>query len=340
MQQATVNLFADMGAQPDTRPGRPRGSDGVDSTRNRRRPRSRHQLRARRWKAVTPSTITGSRIRQRRRRRRRRRSVDRWRRELAPRAGPRLLDLHVGPGLAGSATIEARAVDDSGNLDTPAIGSPHRRHRRTCPCAIWGDSVHPRSPMQTTRVRWRSASSSAPTKTATSPACASTRARATPARTSAVCGRRRGTLLANATFTGETASGWQEVLLPSPVRDHRRHHLRRLLPHARRPLRRRRPTTSHDRVDAPPLHALADGEAGGNGVYRYGAAGSFPNETFNATNYWVDVVFDNTPDTTAPQIANVAGTPIDSAIADVTWTTDEQATSAVDYSTDSTFRPR
>jgi hypothetical protein len=39
-----------------------------------------------------------------------------------------------------------------------------------------------------------------------------------------------------------------------------------------------------------PLRALADGEQGGNSVYRYGASG-FPTQTYNAANYWVDVVF-------------------------------------------------
>ena len=33
-------------------------------------------------------------------------------------------------------------------------------------------------------------------------------------------------------------------------------------------------------VDNPPLHALANGVDGPNGVYKYGASGSFPNETF------------------------------------------------------------
>ena len=29
----------------------------------------------------------------------------------------------------------------------------------------------------------------------------------------------------------------------------------------------------------------------GNGVYGYGSSLTLPNDTFNATNYWVDVVF-------------------------------------------------
>jgi hypothetical protein len=43
-------------------------------------------------------------------------------------------------------------------------------------------------------------------------------------------------------------------------------------------------------VDNPPLHALADGADGANGVYLYGA-GAFPTESFNGANYWVDVVY-------------------------------------------------
>ncbi len=40
-----------------------------------------------------------------------------------------------------------------------------------------------------------------------------------------------------------------------------------------------------------PLHAIASGSTGGNGVYAYGAGVTFPKESFNSTNYWVDVLF-------------------------------------------------
>jgi hypothetical protein len=39
------------------------------------------------------------------------------------------------------------------------------------------------------------------------------------------------------------------------------------------------------------LTAPANAGAGGNGVYAYSATSKFPNSNFNATNYWVDVVF-------------------------------------------------
>ena len=40
-----------------------------------------------------------------------------------------------------------------------------------------------------------------------------------------------------------------------------------------------------------PVHALSDGVDGGNGVYVYGEGGGFPNQTHNASNYWVDIIF-------------------------------------------------
>jgi hypothetical protein len=39
------------------------------------------------------------------------------------------------------------------------------------------------------------------------------------------------------------------------------------------------------------LHALQDGVSGGNGVFQYGSSSVFPTNSYNATNYWVDVVF-------------------------------------------------
>ena len=60
-------------------------------------------------------------------------------------------------------------------------------------------------------------------------------------------------------------------------------------------------------VDNAPLHAPADSLAGGNGVYKYGAS-AFPDSTFNATNYWVDAVFEQIPgaDTRRPLISDVS----------------------------------
>ena len=59
-------------------------------------------------------------------------------------------------------------------------------------------------------------------------------------------------------------------------------------------------------VDNAPLHALANGVDGSNGVYRYGPS-AFPTSSYNGSNYWVDVVFatTTTPDTTPPVVVSV-----------------------------------
>jgi hypothetical protein len=100
-----------------------------------------------------------------------------------------------------------------------------------------------------------------------------------------------GTLLATATFAGETASGWQQVLFSTPVAV-TSNTLYVASYHA---------NNGHYSADTfyfsgqgydnYPLHALADGENGGNGVYIYGTRSAFPSQTYNAANYWVDVVF-------------------------------------------------
>ncbi len=97
-----------------------------------------------------------------------------------------------------------------------------------------------------------------------------------------------GVLLASAAFTGETASGWQEATFGTPV----------TLTAGTTYIASYHTTTRYsatadffaaDHVRGS-LTAPASAGSGGNGVYTYGPAGSFPGSAFNATNYWVDVV--------------------------------------------------
>ena len=100
-----------------------------------------------------------------------------------------------------------------------------------------------------------------------------------------------GTLLASATFTGESASGWQQVNFATPVTIAANtiyvasYHV--TVGHYSEDLS----YFTSKGVDNPPLHALTNGVSGGNGVYAYGATSAFPNQTWNAANYWMDVVF-------------------------------------------------
>lgn len=61
-------------------------------------------------------------------------------------------------------------------------------------------------------------------------------------------------------------------------------------------------------INNSPLHALANGVDGPNGVYRYASSSGFPTSTYRSTNYWVDIVY--TPQATAatPQLKVSAST--------------------------------
>jgi hypothetical protein len=99
-----------------------------------------------------------------------------------------------------------------------------------------------------------------------------------------------GSLLANATFTGESATGWQEVTFATPVaiNANTTYVASYYAPNGHYAADENSFATA---VVNPPLRALANGTDGGNGVYRYGTGGGFPNQTYRTTNYWVDVVF-------------------------------------------------
>jgi hypothetical protein len=98
-----------------------------------------------------------------------------------------------------------------------------------------------------------------------------------------------GTLLATATFSGETTSGWQEAPLGSPVPiDANTTYVASY--HSSDGYYVLTLGAFTQAVTNGPLTALADGDDGGNGVYRYGASG-FPTGSWQQSNYWVDVVF-------------------------------------------------
>lgn len=99
-----------------------------------------------------------------------------------------------------------------------------------------------------------------------------------------------GTVLAQANFSGETSSGWQQVTFATPVAITANtvyvasYHTNVGYYAANSNYFATAPTANS------PLTALQDGTSGGNGVYLYGAHG-FPTNSYHATNYWVDVLF-------------------------------------------------
>jgi hypothetical protein len=115
-----------------------------------------------------------------------------------------------------------------------------------------------------------------------------------------------GSVLVQVTFLDETTSGWQQVLLPTaiPVTAGTTYVVSYHSPsgyYSQTPF-----FFNTSRVNSP-LTALAETDPNGpNGVFSYGASPIFPTDGYQATNYWVDVVFDTTiaPDVTAPLVSS------------------------------------
>ncbi|HEU0119622.1 MAG TPA: DUF4082 domain-containing protein, partial [Bryobacteraceae bacterium] len=99
-----------------------------------------------------------------------------------------------------------------------------------------------------------------------------------------------GSLLATSTFTGESSSGWQETLFPTPIaiKANTTYVVSYLAPRGRYAINTNYFAAAGTTNGA--LTALRSGADGGNGVFVYGSGG-FPNSTWQTSNYWVDVVF-------------------------------------------------
>jgi hypothetical protein len=104
-----------------------------------------------------------------------------------------------------------------------------------------------------------------------------------------------GTLLASVNFPTETASGWQQMALASPVAilANTTYVVSYNTSYSTNQLKYSASSGyfAASGVDNPPLHALAEGVDGSNGVFIYSSTSAFPNLSFNSANYWVDVVF-------------------------------------------------
>jgi Domain of unknown function (DUF4082) len=95
-----------------------------------------------------------------------------------------------------------------------------------------------------------------------------------------------GTNLATVTFSGETASGWQQANFSSPVRiaANTAYVISYMAPKG---------SYAYDQsyawpaVSASPLHVSGSSP----GVFAYSTNPTFPNATWNVSNYWVDLVF-------------------------------------------------
>jgi hypothetical protein len=121
-----------------------------------------------------------------------------------------------------------------------------------------------------------------------------------------------GTQLATVTFTNESASGWQQANFPSPI-NIAANTTYVISYHA--PVGNYAADSSYFATKSAtngPLTALQEGTDGSNGIYKYSASTSFPTDSYQSTNYWVDVVYSDTattpPDTTPPAVSSASPT--------------------------------
>src|SRR5438128_3013206 len=233
-----------------------------------------------------------------------------------------------------SAVIRSRAVDDSGNLEVPGVGmsvvvqTPAQEH-----FTIWSPAPTPGIASvsdpnaQELGVKFRSDVNGYVT---------GIRFYKGPGNTGTHVGHlwtNTGAQLASATFTGETTYGWQEISFATPVAiaANTTYVASYFAPNGHYGFDAAYfQSSGHDN---PPLHALANVVGAGNGVFHAGAG--FPSTSFNAANYWVDVVFSPTiavtTDVKPPLISGLTAVQLDAATAMIQWTTDEPSSSSVAY---------
>jgi hypothetical protein len=190
--------------------------------------------------------------------------------------------------LAGSTTYTA-SVSGAQNASGTPMSGPYSWSFTTagssCPCSIWQDgtptgAAESNDPnAQTSGVKFTVASSGFIT---------GVRFYKEPDDTGTHIGSlwsSGGTLLASGTFSGETASGWQELDFSSPVAvTAGTTYVASYFSSTGYPAYTAQGLASA--VTNGPLTALA-----GGGVYAYGSSNTFPANTWNNNNYWVDVVY-------------------------------------------------
>ena len=278
MQQATVNLFADMGVQPATRQA---DLVAASASTDDEAPSALVVSPAPFGRVQSGSAVTISGT-----------ATDTGGGQVAnvevstdggstwhPATGRGNWTYRWTPGPVGQALRSA--PERSTTAPTWGRRSPaHGRTSSRAPAHAASGTTRscPRRRAWTRRSRSSWGSSSCPRRTASSPPSASTRAPATPARTSAASGSADGTKLAEATFTNETATGWQEVAFPGAVAVNagETYVVSYHAPNGQFAVER--DFFAAEFVHAP-LRAPSSASSGGNGVFRYGPGG-FPSDTY------------------------------------------------------------
>ncbi len=321
MQQATINLFADMKVQPGTiRSGLTKATASTDTTAPISKitsPANGATLRGAGTVLITGTAVdsgggvvAGVEV-----------SVDggqTW--HMAN--GKENWSYPFFPANVGPITIKSRSVDDSGNLENPTSINV----TAACPCTLWtpdatpAEVVHADPTPIEVGVQFRTDVGGSITGIRFYKGPANNGAHTVSLYTAG------GTLLARALSnpSKETDTGWQQADFDTPVN----------IPGNTVFVATYHTTSGNyaysanyfnSDYDHAPLHALAAAKVGGNGRFGYTSTPNFPADTYNGGNYWVDPVFIN-----GPAIGNVQATSVTASGATISWTTDIASNSQVD----------
>ena len=301
MQQATLNVLADMGSQPATRQ-----SDLVAATKSTDAIAPVSVISAPADGASvavgTVVTITGT-------------AVDSGGGVVAgvevsvdggqtwhPATGTSTWSYAFMPMTVGSRTLRSRAVDDSCNLETPSPGRTLIGTQRAMPCSIWDNTAVPVVAAANDATRLELGVKFRTNLNGFVKGIRFYKGQGNLGQHVGKLYRNDGTLLASAIFVNETSTGWQTVQFaaPVPVAAGVTHVASYLAPSGRYGADVGYFATARQ---FDPLRALASGEDGPNGVYAVG--GGFPRQTYGSTNYWVDIVFD-TDDGLNPSVVDLS----------------------------------
>ena len=311
MQQATVNLFADMNVQPQTLQGNlvaaTKSTDTEAPALVITSPGSGESFPANAVYTITGTasdnaTVSGIEI-----------STDggeSWR--LA--AGTLNWTYAWTPVTSGPATILARVVDDSGNISpvTSLAVTIGAAVAQACPCTVFlptdvpGSQVYNDNQSIQLGMKFSSDVSGLVTGVRFYKHIQNTGTHTGQLYNS------NGGLLAQIVFSNETAEGWQQASFSSPVPISANTTYIISYHSSTGNYSSVNPYFNIERVNGH-LKGLADTDAVPNGIYKYSSTPTFPNENFQSSNYYVDVVFElgTQADVTPPSI--VATLPVSGA---------------------------
>lgn len=196
------------------------------------------------------------------------------------------------PNDPGPTTILARAADDSGNLESPSSGVSVTVQPRACPCSIWSGSATPVVPASSDARATEVGMRFRPLVDGTATGIRFYKGSGNTGTHTGNLWTNGGTRLATVTFAGETATGWQTASFSNPV----------AVQAGTTYVISYHTTSGHYANDdwtfatsgltSWPLEALVDYLDGRSGVSRHAAQSRFPTGgAIRSNNYWVDVVF-------------------------------------------------